>query len=305
MHIKDIDLNLLRVFDAVYRARNVSRAAEMLDLTQPAVSQGLTRLRLLIKDPLFMRAPGGVQPSPKADRLAPAVRTALGTLEQALNESVQFDPVQSNKTFRIHMSDIGEGRFLPELMAHLRRCAPGVRIETLPLPTTDIADALDSGQIDFAFGFLPSVKDTQRVQLLKDRYIVLLREGHPFAAEVRRRRRGGQALLASLQQLEFVAGRTHSDTLRILQLLKLEDRVRLTTEHFMVLPAIVGATDLAVVMPRNIAQGFAEGGGYTLIEPPFPLRDFIVSLHWSRRFETDPGNRWLRQELVGLFSRTH
>lgn len=302
MHIKDIDLNLLRVFDAVYRSRNVSRAAELLDLTQPAVSQGLTRLRLLIKDPLFMRASGGVQPSPKAERLAPAVRTALGLLEQALNESVQFDPLQSQKTFRIHMSDIGEGRFLPDLMVALRERAPGVRIETLPLPTGSITDALDSGQIDFAFGFLPSVKDTQRVQLLKDRYIVLLREGHPFAAEFKRRRRSGAALLAELHQLEFVAGRTHSDTLRILQLLKLEDRVRLTTEHFMVLPAIVRATDLAVVMPRNIAQGFADDGGYTLIEPPFPLRDFTVSLHSSKRFESDPGNRWLRQTLVELFS---
>ncbi|WP_066702597.1 LysR family transcriptional regulator [Curvibacter delicatus] len=301
MNIKDIDLNLLRVFDAVYRTRNVSRAADTLDLTQPAVSQGLTRLRLLIKDPLFMRAAGGVQPTPKADRLAPVVRTALGLLEQALNESVQFDPLQSQKTFRIHMSDIGEGRFLPDLMAHLRQQAPGVRVETQALPLAAIADALDSGQIDFAFGFLPSVKDTQRRQLLKDRYIVLLREGHPFAAEYQRRRRSGKALLDALQQLEFVAGRTHSDALRILQLLKLEDRVRLTTEHFMVLPAIVRATDLGVVMPRNIAHGFAEQGGYTLIEPPFPLRDFTVSLHWSKRFETDPGNRWLRQTLVALF----
>ena len=236
-------------------------------------------------------------------RLAPAVRSALGTLEQALSESVQFDPLQSQKTFRIHMSDIGEGRFLPDLMAALRQRAPGVRIETLPLPTASITDALDNGQIEFAFGFLPKVKDTQRVQLLKDRYIVLLREGHPFAAQYQRRR-SGTALLDALHQLEFVAGRTHSDTLRILQLLKLEDRVRLTAEHFMVLPAIVRATDLAVVMPRNIAQGFAENGGFTLIEPPFPLRDFTVSLHWSKRFESDPGNRWMRQTLVELFS-TH
>jgi DNA-binding transcriptional LysR family regulator len=302
MNIKNVDLNLLRLFDAVYRTRNVSRAAELLDLTQPAVSQGLTRLRLLVKDPLFMRAPGGVQPSPKADRLAPAVRSALAGLEQALGETVGFDPLQSHKTFRIHMSDIGEGRFLPDLMAHLRTCAPGVRIETLALSPAAIPDALDSGQIDFAFGFLPTVKDTQRVQLLTDRYIVLLREGHPFAAQAKRRRRSGAALLADLPQLEFVAGRTHSDTLRILHLLKLEDRIRLTTEHFMVLPAIVRATDLAVVMPRNIARSFAEAGGYTLIEPPFPLRDFTVSLHWSKRFESDPGNRWLHRELVQLFT---
>lgn len=301
MHIKDLDLNLLRVFDAVYRSGKVSRAADTLELTQPAVSQGLTRLRLLLKDPLFTRAAGGVQPTPRAQRLAPAVRAALGTLEQALNEAEQFDPLGSEKTFRIHMSDMGEGRFLPELMVALREQAPGVRLETLPVPATGIADALDSGQIDFAFGFLPTVKDTQRVQLLQDRYIVMLRAGHPFATAARRRK--GRALLDALPELEFVAGRTHSDTLRILQLLKLEDRVRLTTEHFMVLPDIVRATDLAVVMPRNIAQGFAAQGGYALIEPPFPLRDFTVSLHWSRRFENDPANRWLRELLAQLFSR--
>ena len=297
MHIKDIDLNLLRLFDAIYRTRNVSRAAELMDLTQPAASQGLTRLRLLIKDPLFVRAGGGVQPTPKADRLADAVRSALATLEQALNESALFEPLQSRKVFRIHMSDIGEARFLPELMVALRRLAPGVRLETSPLPSRDIAPALDNGRIDFAFGFLPTVKDTQRVQLLKDRYIVLLREGHPLV----KRRRTRPALLAVLRQLELVAVRTHSDTLRILELLQLEDRLRLTTEHFMVLPSIVKATDLAVVMPRNIAQIFAANGGYAIIEPPFPLRDFTVSLHWSKRFEADPGNRWLRGVIEELF----
>lgn len=302
MHIKDIDLNLLRLFDAVYRTRNVSRAAELLDLTQPAVSQGLTRLRLLIKDPLFMRAPGGVQPSPKADRLADAVRSALSTIEQAFNESVQFEPLQSRKTFRIHMSDIGESRFLPALMMGLRECAPGVRVETSALSANTIGDALDSGRIDFAIGFLPTVKETQRVQLLKDRYVVLLRAGHPFVLKFNRRKRSGTALLEDLRQLEFVAVRTHSDTLRILQLLQLEDRLRLTTEHFMVLPAIVRATDLAVVMPRNIARGFSEEGGYAIIEPAFPLRDFTVSLHWSKRFESDPGNRWMQQTLVSLLA---
>jgi DNA-binding transcriptional LysR family regulator len=295
VHLKDIDLNLLRVFDAVYRAGSVSRAAELLDLTQPAASQGLTRLRALVHDPLFVRAPGGVRPTPKAQRLAEPIRQALATLEEALGESRGFDPAQSRRAFRIHMSDIGEGRFLPELMVALREQAPGVRIETLPLPPAEIAGALDTGRIDLAFGFLPTVKDTQRLQLLKDRYIVLLRKGHPFT----RGKRGPKQLLADLRQLEFVAVRTHADTLRILQLLKLEDRLRLTTEHFMVLPSIVKATDLAVVMPRNIARGFE--GGYAIVEPDFPLRDFTVALHWSKRFEGDPGNRWLRGVIEGLF----
>jgi len=261
-----------------------------------------------VKDPLFIRAAGGVAPSPKADRLADAVRSALGTIEQAFNESVEFDAASARKVFRIHMSDIGESRFLPGLMTALRERAPGVRIETSALAASVVAEALDSGRIDFAFGFLPTVKDTQRVQLLTDRYVVLLRAGHPFVARFNRQKRrapaqAGMTLLADLKQLEFVAVRTHSDTLRILQLLQLEDRLRLTTEHFMVLPAIVRATDLGVVMPLNIARGFAEGGGYTIIEPPFPLRDFTVSLHWSKRFESDPGNQWLRALIAELFTQ--
>lgn len=300
MHIDAIDLNLLRLFDAVYRARSVSRAAEALGLTQPAASHGLSRLRLLLKDALFTRAPGGVAPTPRAERLAVAVKSALGTLQEALVEPDRFEPAASRKTFHIHMSDIGEGRFLPALMARLATLAPGVRIETLPLLPEEIAPGLDNGRVDFAFGFLPKVRDTQRVHLLKDRYIVLLREGHPFA----KKRRSGPALLEALQQLEYVAVRTHADTLRILQLHNLEDRLRLITEHFMVVPAIVRATDLAVVMPRNIARGFAADGGYAIVEPPFLLRDFTVSLHWSKRFETDLANRWLRQLIVALFAET-
>lgn len=295
MHIKDIDLNLLRLFDAVFRTGNVSRAAELLGLTQPAASQGLSRLRGLIQDPLFVRSSGGVQPTPKAQRLAVPVRQALATLEQALGETADFDPAHSARVFHLHMSDIGESRFLPELMVALRERAPGVRLETRPLPREQVMEALDAGRIDFAFGFLPMVKDSQRLRLLEDRYVVLLREGHPFT----RKRRGGAALLAALRELEFVAVRSHVDTLRIVEQMQLQDRLRLVTEHFMVLPSIVKATDLAAVMPRNIARGFA--GGYAVVEPAFPQRDFTVSLHWSRRFEGDPGNRWLRGVIEELF----
>jgi DNA-binding transcriptional LysR family regulator len=297
MHIENLDLNLLRLFDAVYRSRSVGRAAEALGITQPAASHGLTRLRLALGDALFTRAPGGVAPTPRAERLATAVQAALGTLAQALAEPGRFDPATSSHSFRIHMSDIGEGRFLPPLMQRLRETAPGVRVETLPLRPADIAVALDEGRIDFAFGFLPKVKDTRRQHLLQDRYIVLLRADHPFE----RRRLRGAALLKALRTLDYVAVRTHADTLRILELLGLDDRVRLVTEHFMVLPAIVRETDLAVVMPRNIARGFGEGAGFAIVQPDFPLRDFGVSLHWSRRFEDDAANRWLRQLIVGLF----
>lgn len=298
MNIKDVDLNLLRLFDAVWRTRSVSQAAQQLDLSQPAASQGLARLRRLLGDALFVRGGGGVAPTPRAERLALAVQAALATLEEALNESEVFDPLRSRRTFRVHLSDIGEARFLPELMALLRREAPGTRLEAAPLPHDEIAAALDSGRIDAAIGFLPTVSDTRRVPLLGDRYIVLLRAGHPFAARWRRRPR-----LEDLQALDFAAVRSHSDTLRILQLLQLQDRLRLTVAHFLSLPAIVRASDLGVLMPRSIAQGFAAHGGLDLIEPDFPLRDFTVSLHWSRRFENDPALRWLRARVVEVFGQ--
>jgi DNA-binding transcriptional LysR family regulator len=299
MHVRDIDLNLLRLFAEVYRAGSVSRAAERLGLTQPAVSHGLTRLRLLVKDPLFMRASGGVRPTPRAVALADAVQDALDALEGALGRTSVFDPATSRHLFRIHMSDIGEGRFLPELMAWLHAQAPGVRVATQPIPHALLAESLDAGAIDFAVGFLPQVRDTRRAELLRDRYVVLLRSGHPMRQRLQKLR--GAAQLRALQQLDFVAVRTHVDTLRILQRTGLQERLRLTTEHFMVLPSIVQATDLCGVMPRNIAQGFVQAGGCAVVEPPFEGADFTVSLHWSHRFEANPAHRWFREEVVRLF----
>ena len=297
MHINDIDLNLLRLFDAVYRSRNVSRAASQLGMTQPAASQGLTRLRLLIKDPLFIRVAGGVQPTPKAEVLAKTVTQALNLLENALNASDEFNPSLATRTFRIHLSDIGEARFLPDLMHAIRAQAPQVHINSAPLLHADIADALDSGQLDIAIGFLPTVKNTRQHALLDDRYIVLLRAGHPLLTQ------GERLSQEQLRQLDFAAVRSHAETLHILELLGLAHRLRLLAAHFLALPDIVRQTDLAVLMPQNIAQGFAQSGDYVLVDAPIGLNNFTVSLHWSARFDKEPANAWLRALVVGLFTK--
>lgn len=297
MDIREIDLNLLRLFDAVYRLGNVSRAAAALNLSQPAASQGLTRLRRHLRDALFVRAPGGVRPTPRGRRLALAIQTAIATIEGALNEGERFVPAQSRMTYRLCLSDIGESRILPTLMTSLRRDAPGIRVESLPLPHGVIADSLDTGVIDFALGFWPSVYGTQQAQLMKDRYALLLRADHPL---VTRRARGAPAV-RDLTRLEYVAVRTHAATLRVLQELGLQDRVRLTAEHLLVLPTIVSSTDLAVLMPRAVARGIAKTGPYAVAEPPLPHSEITVSLHWSKRFESDPAHLWMRQLLIRLF----
>ena len=299
MNINAIDLNLLRLFDAVWRHRHVSEAAQQLGLSQPAASQGLARLRRLLGDALFERSGTGVRPTPLADRLAPSVQAALTLLEQALNASAVFEPGQSARCWRLHLSDIGEARFLPELVQSLTDQGAGMRLEALPLPHDQIAAALHSGQLDLAIGFLPEVADTLQQPLLNDRYVVLLRQGHPVARRWRR-----QADPEVLSQLEFAAVRTHSDTLRILARMRWQQRLRLTVNHFLSLPGIVGSSDLAVLMPRNFALGFAASQALEILEPPLPGLDFTVSMHWSRRFDQEPGLQWLRAEVSRLFGRS-
>jgi DNA-binding transcriptional LysR family regulator len=291
MHIDRIDLNLLRVFDTVYQTRNVSRAAERLNLTQPSVSQGLGRLRQVLDDALFERVAGGVKPSPRAHRLAPAVRSALATLEQALSADQHFEPAQAHRTFQLHMSDLGEQRFLPALTAQLRTRAPHVRIETQYVAPDALGEALDTGRINFAFGFLPHLKSTRQQALMDDRYVVLVRRSHPCAPS---KHATGRALTAALAQLDYVAVRTHADTTRILTSLRLEERLRLTVSHFTALPAIVRASDLAAVVPIEIAASF-PADEYISIDPRLPMCRFTVSLHWSHRFENEAGHRWFQQ----------
>ena len=305
MNIKDLDLNLLRLFDAVWRTRSVSLAAQQLGMSQPAASQGLARLRAVLGDALFERSGSGVRSTPRADRLAQAVQLALATLEDALNVSQVFDPLRSKRVLRVHLSDIGEARFLPELVLALQRMAPNMRLEAVPLPHHQIGPALDNGQLDLAIGFLPEVTDTLHRPLLSDRYVVLMRQGHPVArrwAQLQKARASPDAVQALLAELEFAAVRTHADTLRILDLMHWQHRLRLTVSHFLSLPGIVRSSDLAVLMPRNFAQGFAQAGALDIIEPDLPLRDFTVSMHWSQRFDKDPCLQWLRATVAQLFS---
>jgi DNA-binding transcriptional LysR family regulator len=304
MNIKDLDLNLLRLFDAVWRTRSVSVAAQLLGMSQPAVSQGLARLRLVLGDALFERSGAGVRPTPRADRLAQAVQLALGTIEEALNASLVFDPQRSTRVLRVHLSDIGEARFLPELVHTLQRHAPGIRLEAVPLPHDKIGPSLDNGQLDLAIGFLPEVSDTLQQPLLNDRYVVLLRQGHPVAqrwSQLQKAEAGVDPSQDVLAELEFAAVSTHSDTLRILELMHWQHRLRLTVSHFLSLPAIVRSSDLAVLMPRNFALSFAVQGSLDIIEPELPLREFVVSMHWSQRFAKDPCSQWFRATVSRLF----
>ena len=300
-NIDTIDLNLLRLFDAVYRTRNVSRAAEELGLSQPATSQALTRLRLLLRDPLFERVAGGVRPTARSERLAHSVQAGLALLEAGLNEGERFDPATTEAELRLHLSDIGEGRFLPPLMTTFRETAPNLRIVARAWPHEAISEALDNGQLHFALGFLPTVGGTAHAEMLSDRYQIFVRADHP----VTRQAVDGALSAEAIAKLDFVAVRSHAQTQRMLEMLHLDPRIRLVVSSFMALPPIIRATDLAVLMPRQIGLHLEPIGAFALLEPALPQRDFSVALHWSRRHAQNAMLRWAREVILKLFRSGH
>jgi len=286
------DLNLLNLFEAIYRLRSVSQAADALGLSQPAASQGLARLRNALGDALFVRAGGRMHPTLRADRIASVILPAVSAIQDVVAQD-SFDPKLVRMSLRMQMSDIGEGRMLPALTTSLHAEAPGIYLETSPLDYSEVGAALDSGAIHFALGYLPHLEGTEHVEIVHDRYVIVVRTQHPLYAD------GGRSLAQKKpQELEFVAVRSHEPTRWILRELGLEGNVRLTTENFLALPGIIAGTDLAAVMPRPLALEFAGREQYEVL-PIEPQRaSFAVTLHWSKRLQNDPAHQWLRSTIT-------
>ncbi len=293
MNKRGPDLNLLQTFHAIHVTGNVSRAAERLGVSQPTVSHALRKLREVHGDPLFVRTQGGMAPTAKAQRLAQAVEHALTTLEVAIRETEEYAPARSARTFRLHLTDIGETIFLPPLLNALAADAPRVRLEAFQLDDRDILPALEGGRVDLALGYIPSLTGARRQYLLSERYVIVMRGGHPAARRAPTR--------AALGTLDYALVRSHPATGRALDALGLRDRVRLELPHFMVLPRVLAETDLAAMMPSRLADAFCELSDYAIWRPRTGMPRFDVSVHWCWRFENEPGNRWLRERIVALF----
>src|SRR5256885_15844394 len=155
MNGQDVDLTLLRVFDAVLQERSVTAAAARLGLTQPAVSNALARLRTLLGDALFVRTPVGMEATPFARGVAEPVRQALALLDSALAHGPGFEPASATRAFRFYMSDLGPIEFLPPLVERVQRLAPGVRLEAVAVAPGAIGGALARGALGIVVGFLP------------------------------------------------------------------------------------------------------------------------------------------------------
>jgi DNA-binding transcriptional LysR family regulator len=301
MNVQDIDLNLLRVFDAVLRERGVTPAAARLGLTQPAVSNALARLRGLFGDALFVRTPAGMDATPFARGVAEPVRQALALLESALAHGPGFDPASSTRGFRFYMSDLGQVEFLPPLVERVQRDAPGVRLEAVAADLEHIADALGIGALDLAVGFLPALgPPIARRALFRDPYVCLMRADHPaIGARLTRKK-----FLEALHVLVTYRGGGHRVIEEALERAGAARRIALRVPHFTVVPMVLERTDLILTLPARVARVYERQGKFKSLPPPVPMPPAEVAVHWHERFEADPGNRWLREQVVQLFGAT-
>jgi DNA-binding transcriptional LysR family regulator len=299
MNVHDVDLNLLRVFDAVLHEQGVTAAAARLGLTQPAVSNALARLRALFGDALFVRTAAGMDPTPFARELAEPVRQALALLESALAHGPGFDPATSTRAFRFYMSDLGQVEFLPPLVERLQRAAPGVRLEAVAADLEHIADALGAGTIDLAVGFLPALgPPVARRTLFRDPYRCLMRADHPsIAAKLSRKQ-----FLEASHVLVTYRGGGHRVIEEALERAGAARRIALRVPHFTVVPMVLERTDLILTLPARVARVYERQGGFKSLPPPVPMPPAEVAVHWHERFEADPGNRWLREQVIELFA---
>ena len=293
-----IDLNLLLVLHRLLQLRHVSRAAEALDMTQPAVSNALRRLRTLLGDELLVRTAAGMQPTPYALSLAEPLAQALGTLEAALAPRSPFEPERSARVFNIAMSDVGEIYFLPVLVPALAQDAPGVTLRTVALREPELAEALASGAIDLALGSLPRLRAGFYQQaLFHQAYVCLMRAGHPAAdAPV------GRAAFQSFDHVRVEAhGTGHAQVEEHLARLGLQRRVRLTVPDFVALGHVLASTDLVATVPERFAERVC--GALGLRARPLPGRALISVIHqfWHAGMHGDAGHQWLRARIAALF----
>ena len=290
-----IDLSLLEVLDAVYIERNIGRAALRLDVSQPVVSSALTRLRLLLKDQLFRRSPGGVEPTELVNLIAPAIHRSLSEIHDTLQETGTFVPEQSDRTFTISMSDSGELSFLPTLHQHLATIAPNLRLRSVKIPLGELASALETNAVHIALGQLPDMGvEFERAHLFDQDYVLVMGEHHPLA---------GQAVTRELlTQFEFMLVGRFPDVEQLIAEQGLTSQVRLQVAHYLAVPMILSTSNLAVWLPRSLIEPLALLGRYRASSVATLERNFSLSAVRHRRSARDPGAQWFWAQVTQLIA---
>ena len=298
MHFTGLDLNLLKVLDALLDTLNVTQAALRIGLSPSATSHALQRLRSSLDDPLFVRTSAGLQPTPYALGVAARVKEALRLVDSCLQAPAAFDPATTSRTFTLFITDIGDVVLLPPLLAHLREHAPLARLRTLGSSYKEIARQLETGNVDIAVTVLPKLgAGFYQQTLFRERYVCIVRRDHPGIGE----RMTAEQFRQASHALVTAEGTGHEVIEQMLDTRGLSSRVVLRIPHFLAVPTLVAQSDLVATVPRQLALAAAANHPIRILEHPLRLPAYGVNQFWHERLNADLGHRWLRSVMVRLF----
>jgi DNA-binding transcriptional LysR family regulator len=285
------DLNLLPTFIALMEERNVTRAAERLGMTQPALSNALNRLRGMLRDPLFIRERYGMQPTEKAQELAPVIAAALATLDDIVLGQQDFDPAQANRLFTIAPNSYVEYVLMPAVVTRLREQAPGIKLRLMPFGTDLAETGVVSGSTAMVIGRITDPPDNLVVQhIMDDGLACVVRADHPTIGDSLSREQ-----YEALKHVNMLPpGRLRAGLFQALQKQALKREVAVSVTHFLAVPELVAVTDYCSTLPRLICRQLARDKRLKVMPAPADLGTFPVEMAWHVRYRHDPAHRWLR-----------
>jgi len=295
--VDTLDLNLLRVFDAVARERHVTRAAQRLNLSQPAVSNALARLRAALGDELFLRRPGGVEPTELARTLAPAVASVLDRLRETLAVHAPFDPATSGRVFTVALSEYAEAVLAPAVLERMTREAPRCLLAIRHGDRTNALDLLERGEAELALAVLPEPPALYtRVRLLPEAFLCLMRHDHPLAK--------GPMTVARFTAWPHLLHSPNGSLDGALDKPLAEAghprRLGAAVAHLSAVPDILKRTEMVMTLSARLARYLSATQGLVARELPVEISHVRLSMIFHRRFEADAGHAWLRRMLIAI-----
>jgi DNA-binding transcriptional LysR family regulator len=288
------DLNLLRVFIALMEERSVTRAADRLGITQPALSNALNRLRDILHDPLFIRERYGMQPTQKAEELAPVIMETIGQLDGLVLGQQAFDPANANLLITIAPNSYVEYVLIPAIVAKLRELAPGIKLRITPYGNDLAETGVISGTTSFVLGRIVDPPDNLVVQhLMDDSLACVVRADHP---EI-----GNEISKMQYENLKHVnvlpPGRMRAGLFQALDREGLKREVAVSVTHFLAVPELISVTDYCTTLPTQICRRLANDSRLKVLPTPVDLGTFPVDIAWHVRYRHDPAHRWLRNMI--------
>jgi DNA-binding transcriptional LysR family regulator len=299
--MKHPDLNLLVHFDALMTCRAVSRAAEQVGVSQPAMSAALSRLRRLFNDPLLVREGTQWQPTPHATALHLEFQPLLARWQRATGPRQDFEPAMTARTFSLYATDYMQFTLLPRVLPALARDAPHVHLRVMPARLLHGMSMLDTNHVELLAGYFPDPVQNLRARFLyEEPAVCIVRDQHPCL-----RRRWNLDAYLRYPHVDVAAhtGYFSGAIDRMLQAINRQRTVAATLSSYMVCPYVIAASDLIGTMPQSVAKALARTAGLALLDVPLKLPALSVSLYWHERYQDDAGHAWLRQYVAERAAR--